>query len=1827
MLLGPVTPGHADPPAGGEVLVFDRGSQLGGTSSAVLGVDVARGLVQPISYVTQLRSPQGVGWGPGKTIYVGDATRLWAVDGYAEVSAPPREITHRYLFAVADVVRAADGRIFVLDQFADPLEEGFSGAVLELDPETEEISLIASDPRFVAPLSIVSEATGTLLVLDPYGRMTLGGPPVGVVYRIDPAAHTVEALFSLQFLSPGTRPTAIALKDANTLLLADAEATFPNHTPFGGAVYILSLISHEPIGVLLADDFRDPIDIVVTADRRLVVLDVSAAPLGDPVARGALFVFDLSNNALISTIARTYFRQLNALSYFDSPDLDGSRMRLTDVNGGTLHAGEVLRLELALTGRGPGEVGEVALAAETDDLLCLFGSAVADSGGTLAFDDAASRLTWNGSVSHGDTVHLAVDLRVPESATSGSGFAVPIRIENETIRLERVLADTVGFTLGQGQMVFVDAGLTFPAPRLFTLSEDSWTPVHLYQNSTLLNAPADAVFGLDGTLYVLNTTPARILALDLETTEATVLHQGSPLSRPSGMCLARDGTLLIADPDLTAPINLPGKVYAFDPMSREIALFYSEANPDLLRDPVDICPDRDGHYLVTDYQSKASGGEYGALFEIDRDGHRIGQPYSAAAILRDPFSAVVAPDGAAYIADADVAGSGTASVVRLQRPAGQSPSYERLAGPGDTMLVRPFGIERIGTNRFMICDGANNPNGGNLGSLTRLELGGLGAWGLTFQTYHTDLRTPRRAAVFQAPEPICAGIELVDPNGGRLVPGDTLEARAALVNRSPTPALGVGAMLSYGSVLHPVSGSAPRGQTVINETYGTVHWSGDLVFLETDTLTVRFWVDSLAVQGQVAELAVEMFGGLESEPVAVRDTISAPLRGGEWVVLDRQGNPFDTRTRGGFFTLDVEGGTLVPYRTSPALLRPSDVYLDGTERMLVVDSAADPYGYGGTTGAVFHINPQNGALGVFSASPRYKQPQRILPDPNGGWLVLDAQAPECAAPALGAVFRVPPGGGAPELFCCDSRFRRLLDMAFDGQGHLWVSDPFANPFGFDTGVGALFSIDLASGTVVQVVSFEDLHDPTGLAWVDGLGLLFTDPAYRDGFGNSVIRSLDPSSEAIGVVLSSPYLRTPTRLVPDGERLWIADSTATPPGSALAGAIAEADLSDQLLLRYIQSPAARRLQALSQVPLPRPVIARFAADEDPSGRWHAKGDTLHCGILLVNGSATGEPSATLELRLSANVLLNAASITATAGQVVNDADGFLWQGALAAWDSVTIRYAATLTLPPGTTPYTEQRAALSVPFGAGDSTRLEHYISNVTGDRELVVVDTWANPRGFASATGALFRIEGPVRDAVPILADSLFTSPVAAQMIPGSPAEFLIVDADARLPGSTFGGCLFRGSTTTGEIRPLFVHSSFIEPRSVVAIDAHLAYLLDQRADPYNLRPGGGDDGPGAIYRVDLDTGAGEVLVSDTLFVNPVDLLWDAGSGDLFVIDREATSGGGGFTGGVFRVNPTTREVTPVMIGAPFRSPRAGALGPDGHLLVADFREVAGTVTYEVSPSSGATIYCRCEDGETPRDLLYEPEGSVLIADATFSPEGVEEPAGSILRNSRAGEVCRIYRTGAPLVRPSGIVVFYAPTPVDDLDVQLTQTPGGVELAWTVPAEDGACDYYIYRRGASEGGEAPYAALNARRPVRGPGPVTYLDGGLDESGDYEYLVVAVLGDGSRHEYGPFDIRVEFATARFFLAPPSPNPLTLRRGTTGMVVRFGVPRRGTVVRLTVIDVTGRCVRELWDARAQEAVQSIAWDGRDDGGRPLGSGIYFLRLEADARVANRRVMLIR
>lgn len=85
---------------------------------------------------------------------------------------------------------------------------------------------------------------------------------------------------------------------------------------------------------------------------------------------------------------------------------------------------------------------------------------------------------------------------------------------------------------------------------------------------------------------------------------------------------------------------------------------------------------------------------------------------------------------------------------------------------------------------------------------------------------------------------------------------------------------------------------------------------------------------------------------------------------------------------------------------------------------------------------------------------------------------------------------------------------------------------------------------------------------------------------------------------------------------------------------------------------------------------------------------------------------------------------------------------------------------------------------------------------------------------------------------------------------------------------------------------------------------------------------------------------------------------------------------------------------------------------------------------------------------------------------------------------------------------------------------------------------------------------------------------------------------------------------------------APNPFNPRTS-----VRFDLERDASV-ELDLVDLSGRHVRTLRDREHLGAGRhAVVWDGRDDGGAPVASGSYVVRLRAGRQTSTARVTLIR
>ena len=92
------------------------------------------------------------------------------------------------------------------------------------------------------------------------------------------------------------------------------------------------------------------------------------------------------------------------------------------------------------------------------------------------------------------------------------------------------------------------------------------------------------------------------------------------------------------------------------------------------------------------------------------------------------------------------------------------------------------------------------------------------------------------------------------------------------------------------------------------------------------------------------------------------------------------------------------------------------------------------------------------------------------------------------------------------------------------------------------------------------------------------------------------------------------------------------------------------------------------------------------------------------------------------------------------------------------------------------------------------------------------------------------------------------------------------------------------------------------------------------------------------------------------------------------------------------------------------------------------------------------------------------------------------------------------------------------------------------------------------------------------------------------------------------------------SASLFVRDIYPNPFA---GATTLEIETAAP---SSIRVVVFDVAGRRVRDMALA-ASAGSQRVEFDGRDDSGKLLASGVYFCRIEARGETVTRKMVITR
>jgi hypothetical protein len=178
---------------------------------------------------------------------------------------------------------------------------------------------------------------------------------------------------------------------------------------------------------------------------------------------------------------------------------------------------------------------------------------------------------------------------------------------------------------------------------------------------------------------------------------------------------------------------------------------------------------------------------------------------------------------------------------------------------------------------------------------------------------------------------------------------------------------------------------------------------------------------------------------------------------------------------------------------------------------------------------------------------------------------------------------------------------------------------------------------------------------------------------------------------------------------------------------------------------------------------------------------------------------------------------------------------------------------------------------------------------------------------------------------------------------------------------------------------------------------------------------------------------------------------------------------------------------------------------------------------------------------------------------------------------------------------------------------------GTAVLRWETSLELGMEGYQIVRSDEETG---RYDTVT-KDMIRSSGEATggsyeYRDESVTANRTYWYKLREVASDGLGSEYGPYAVTYRLTNSLDQNVPNPFNPTT--------TIKYAIASDADV-DLTIYDVAGRKVRTLVSERQRADVHRVVWDGVNDAGERVASGMYFYRLVAGKFTQTKKMLLLK
>ena len=174
-----------------------------------------------------------------------------------------------------------------------------------------------------------------------------------------------------------------------------------------------------------------------------------------------------------------------------------------------------------------------------------------------------------------------------------------------------------------------------------------------------------------------------------------------------------------------------------------------------------------------------------------------------------------------------------------------------------------------------------------------------------------------------------------------------------------------------------------------------------------------------------------------------------------------------------------------------------------------------------------------------------------------------------------------------------------------------------------------------------------------------------------------------------------------------------------------------------------------------------------------------------------------------------------------------------------------------------------------------------------------------------------------------------------------------------------------------------------------------------------------------------------------------------------------------------------------------------------------------------------------------------------------------------------------------------------------------------IELHWTIADVFNHAGFHIFRSATpfSENRQQISGTL-----ITGKSGLQFTDT-PPKPGTYYYWLSDLDLAGQSTFHGPIVVTYKNIPASFRLAPSRPNPFN-----PSTTIEYDLPR-GEQVVIRIYDILGREVRTLVNERQAAGFYEVIWNGRNQQGQAVGSGVYLYTLTAGNFAQSRKMTLLK